>query len=112
MSADNRLKTAAAMSNLWDGAPFDRVRSLDGVSIMVGRRVSAHLMMQPGVADRFLGADDLADQGLLSRLLLAAPNSTAGTRYEVGRTIKPESQPSLDTYNAAIVGYSAAIDMR
>ncbi len=108
MSADNRLKTAAAMSNMWDGAPFDRVRSLDGVSIMAGRRVSAHLMMQPGVADSFLGADDLADQGLLSRLLLAAPNSTAGTRYEVGRTIKPESQPSLDTYNAAITALLSA----
>ncbi len=102
MSKENRLKTAAAMSNLWDGAPFDRVRALDGVSIMVGRRVSAHLMMQPGVADGFLGADDLADQGLLSRLLLAAPDSTAGTRYEVGRKVKPESQPALDTYNAAL----------
>lgn len=102
MSQENRIKTAAALSNLWDGTPFDRVRSLDGVSIMVGRRVSAHLMMQPGVADGFLGDGQLADQGLLSRLLLAAPDSTAGTRFESGRTVKPESTAALEAYNAAL----------
>ncbi len=102
MSSENRLKTAAALSNLWGASRIDRVRALDGVSIMVGRRVSAHLMMQPGVADGFLGDGQLADQGLLSRLLLAAPDSTAGTRFESGRTVKPESTEALETYSKAL----------
>ena len=38
MSEDHRLKTAAALSGLWDGAPIKRVRSGDGISILPGRR--------------------------------------------------------------------------
>lgn len=98
MSKDQRLKTAAAMSNLWDGTPIDRVRSQDGASILVGRRVSLHLMMQPGVAGGLLGDDGMVDQGFLSRVLVAAPDSTAGTRFELGRQISPNSQPALDRY--------------
>ena len=81
MSADNRLKTAAAMSGLWDGEPIRRVRQGDGSMILPGRRVSMHLMLQPGVSANLLSDRALADQGLLSRCLLVAPNSTAGTRY-------------------------------
>jgi hypothetical protein len=34
MSEDNKLKTAAALSSLWDGAPIKRVRVGDGVSVL------------------------------------------------------------------------------
>lgn len=102
MTSENRVKTSAGLSGLWDGTPLDRVRSADGVSIMVGRRVSAHLMMQHGVAEEFLGDSRLADQGLLSRLLLVAPDSTSGTRLESGRTVKPESQLALENYHQTL----------
>lgn len=98
MNKDNAIKTAAAFSKLWDGAPFDRVRALDGASVMVGRRVTAHLMMQPNVADTLLGNRELMGQGFLSRVLLCAPDSTAGTRFEEGRKVKPESRTALQVY--------------
>lgn len=36
MSTDSRLRTAASLSCLWDGAPIKRVRALDGVSVLYG----------------------------------------------------------------------------
>ncbi len=102
MNKDNAIKTAAAFSKLWDGAPFDRVRALDGASVMGGRRVTAHLMMQPNVADTLLGNRELMGQGFLSRVLLCAPDSTAGTRFEVGRKVRPESHEALQAYNTVL----------
>jgi len=80
MSTDNRLKTAAALSSMWDGDPIKRIRAGDGVSILKGRRLSLHIMIQPDVATGFLADPLLRDQGLLSRILVAAPCSKAGTR--------------------------------
>jgi hypothetical protein len=81
MNQDNRLKTAAAMSGLWDGEPIRRVRQGDGSMVLPGRRVSMHLMVQPGVAARLFSNRELADQGLLSRVLPVAPSQAAGTRF-------------------------------
>ena len=80
MSTDNRLKTAAALSSMWDGDTIKRIRAGDGVSILKGRRLSLHIMIQPDVATGFLADPLLRDQGLLSRILVAAPCSKAGTR--------------------------------
>jgi hypothetical protein len=80
MNEDNRLKTAAMLSELWDGKPIKRVRALDGVTILPGRRLSLHVMIQPDAAAGFLCNDVLRDQGLLSRILVAAPASLAGSR--------------------------------
>ena len=76
MSEDNKLKTASGLSDLWDGNPIRRVRSGDGATMLPGRRLSTHLMAQPGVADILFRDSLLADQGLLSRLLVTAPDST------------------------------------
>jgi Protein of unknown function (DUF3987) len=80
MNDDNQLKTAAALSELWDGKPVKRVRATDGVSIFPGRRLAMHLMLQPGAAGAFLSNEALRDQGLPSRILVARPESLAGTR--------------------------------
>ena len=80
MSQENMLKTAAALSSIWGAGPIDRVRSGDGASKLYGRRLSMHVMVQPGVARALLGNQILEDQGLLSRLLFCWPNSTAGSR--------------------------------
>jgi hypothetical protein len=82
MNKENRLKTAAGLSSLWDGEPVRRVRSGDGVSVLPGRRLATHLMLQPGVADLLFGDSLLADQGLLSRHLVVFPNSATGTRFQ------------------------------
>lgn len=80
MSSDNQLKTAAGLSSLWDGTPITRVRSGEGTTRMAGRRLSLHLMIQPAVSNQLFGNQLLMSQGLLSRLLVASPESTIGGR--------------------------------
>jgi len=87
MSEDHKLKTVSTLSQLWDGVPVKRIRVGDGVSIMRGRRISMHLMIQPYIAQKTLSDPLLRNQGFLSRLLTIAPASTAGTRfYQEGLT--------------------------
>jgi hypothetical protein len=81
MNAENKLKTASNLSKLWDGLTVKRVRSGDGTIVLPGRRVSLHLMTQSGAAALMLGDPVLANVGLLSRMLLSAPDSTCGTRF-------------------------------
>lgn len=76
MNEDNRIKTATAFCGLWDGKPIKRVRVADGTSVLAGRRISIHLMMQPSVANLMLSDGGLIDQGLMSRFLFCAPEST------------------------------------
>lgn len=101
MSQDNRLKTAAAYSEIWDGHPIKRIRSLDGVSVLFGRRLSMHLMVQHDAATQFLADPLLRDQGLLSRVLVAAPQSIAGTRLY--RDTQPEDEAAIRAYGARIL---------
>ena len=77
---DHRLKTAAALSTLWDGAGIRRLRAGDGITDLPGRRLAVHLMVQPDAAAAFLSESILRDPGLLSRLLIAAPETLAGSR--------------------------------
>jgi hypothetical protein len=80
MNEDNRLKTGAMLSELWDGLPIKRIRATDGVTILPGRRLAMHVMIQPDAASAFLSNRELQDQGLLSRILVARPKSMSGTR--------------------------------
>ena len=86
MKDENRLAMATGLSTLWDGSPIERVRASgkdDGeATLIVGRRLALHLMMQPDVSARLLSDPRLKDQGILSRLLVAFPLSTVGTRYQ------------------------------
>lgn len=102
MSADNKLKTAAHLSNLWDGTTIDRVRAGDDLSTLTGRRLAAHLMVQPNVAARLLGDTELIGQGLLSRVLVTAPAAAAGTRFY--RQASTSAAGALLNYEALIMG--------
>ncbi len=105
MNEDNRLKTAAGLSALWDGEPVRRVRVGDGIYELRDRRLSMHLMVQPDVATRLLGDDLLRGQGLLSRMLVVEPDSTIGTRKS--RKPAAKSEAALAAYYtrmAAILG--------
>ena len=89
------------LSSLWDGEPIKRVRAGDGASILPGRRFSLHLMAQPDVAAVMLSDRVLVDQGMLSRVLVAAPDSVIGTRQ--WREPKPESDILLKRYYARLM---------
>jgi hypothetical protein len=101
MNDDNRLKTAAMLSELWDGKAVKRVRAGDGVTILPGRRLALHIMIQPDAAAEFLCNDQLRDQGLLSRVLVAAPPSMAGTRFY--RNPHPNDQAAINAYGARLL---------
>jgi hypothetical protein len=98
---DHRLKTAATLSALWDGSGIRRLRAGDGITDLPGRRLSLHLMVQPDAAAAFLSEPVLRDQGLLSRLLIAAPESLAGTR--LWNELMEDVGSAMDRYNAAVV---------
>jgi hypothetical protein len=81
MSAHNQLAFAAALSNIWDGKDINKVRAGSGSINLAGRRMSLHLSIQPTVAQRLFANDELRDQGILSRVLVAMPESLKGTRF-------------------------------
>jgi hypothetical protein len=100
MNQDNRAKSAAGLSRLWDDGSFDRVRAGDGAEKFFGRRLAMHLMMQPVIAERILSDDVLTGQGFLARSLLAWPTSTIGTRQYVEVDLSTDA--ALARYRGAV----------
>lgn len=96
MSDENRLKTAAGFSRLWDDGEARRSRQGEGTYLIRGRRVSAHLQVQPDAAVRFFADQGLQDQGLLSRFLTSWPVSTIG--YRKSKKPTESSTATLDHY--------------
>jgi hypothetical protein len=101
MSDDAKLRTAAGLSAVWDGEPIKRIRALDGFTVLPGRRVTMHLMAQPAVAGIWFGDRLLVEQGLMSRVLLTAPEPASGTR--MWREPEPESATSMKRYGARLL---------
>ncbi len=96
MNSENRLKTVAGLSALWGGDAINRTRAGDGTSTLYGRRLAAHLMVQP-IAARPLLADRVAnEQGFLARFLVAEPPSTIGTRLR--RECAQDSKGAVQTF--------------
>lgn len=100
MNEENKIRTAAALSDVWDGKPIKRVRAKDGTIILNGRRLCMHLMVQPKIAAGFLSDRTLRDQGILSRILVSSPLTSSGTRFQ--HVEKPESKKAIEAFNTAI----------
>jgi hypothetical protein len=100
MRDESRLHTLTALNNLWQGKPIKRTRAGDGNALMPGRRLSLHLMIQPGIAPKLLGDPDAVKTGLVARLLVAAPPSRPGTRPF--KMPDPASAAKLARFNAAL----------
>jgi len=100
MHQERRLNTFSVFSTLWDGEPLKRIRIIEGNYSLRGKRLAIHLMVQPGVASRILCDPEIADQGLLSRILIAAPGSLAGTR--LFREAELSSLNSLNRFEETI----------
>ena len=101
MSDENRLRTVAGLSSLWDGGVIKRIRAGDGSAVLPGRRLALHLMAQPDAAARMLSDPVLMDQGFLSRLLVCSPQSTAGTRFQ--KRLLPATETALRRYGARLL---------
>lgn len=96
MNKDNRAKSAAGFSKLWDNGEFSRVRAGDGGGKYYGKRLALHLMIQPVIAESILSDSVLGGQGFLPRCLLAWPESKIGTRYYQASDLSAD--PDLVTY--------------
>lgn len=83
MTEDNRLLTISTLSDFWDGKSVQINTAGEGFTALRGRRLAFHLMIQPVLAGRLLGNAEAQGQGFLSRLLVAQPESLAGTRFVV-----------------------------
>ena len=90
----------AALSSIWDGAPIRRIRAGDGASILPGRRLALHLMLQPEASRGLLADAMAADQGLLSRILVCHPASRAGERFQ--KPLAGATEPALRRYETAL----------
>lgn len=101
MGADARLRTMTGLSSLWDGSVLKRVRAGDGVTILPGRRLAMHLMMQPLIALEMTHDEMMRDQGFLSRILISAPAARSGTRFH--KEPKPSSRPLVQRYGARLL---------
>lgn len=101
MAHESRLRTAAGFSERWDGSPAKRVRAGDGLTLLYGRRLSMHLLAQREATGQFMADPVLLDQGLLSRILIAAPPSRAGARpYTAPR---PDDEATINAYGARVL---------
>jgi hypothetical protein len=80
MNSEQRVKTLSGLNELWDGKCITRSRAGDGTTLLYGRRLSLHLMLQPRIAQRLLSDPDAHDIGFLARCLLCWPTSTIGQR--------------------------------
>ena len=96
MSKDNRLKSVAGFSKLWDGSGVDRVRAGDGAETFYGIRLACHVLLQP-VAAMGLLADPIANgQGFLARFLMCDPDSTIGFRLRT--SYDPSNDRIIDSF--------------
>ncbi|WP_172704863.1 YfjI family protein [Sphingomonas sp. LH128] len=100
MQDEQQAKTGAMLSQLWDGKPIKRVRGGDVTKILDGRRMSLHLMVQPGVATKLFANKALRDQGMMSRMLITFPKSLKGQRLWKDATQK--SQDDLAAYQSRL----------
>lgn len=100
MREDRRTAGLAWFLKAWGAETLDSLTRGDGLSILLGRRVSLHAMVQP-VLLRSLLADPLAQgQGFLARCLVAEPATLAGTRkFKVGN---PMEAAAVQRFHAAI----------
>jgi len=102
MSSENAIKTASGLSKLWDGDPITRTRAGDGTSVLYGRRLSLHLMIQPTIAPLLYSNHALVGQGILSRMLPVYPTSTIGGRpYRSGDVTEA---PAYQRYAQRLTG--------
>lgn len=100
MNSDNKLKTIAGLSQLWNGDTVNRIRSGDGATDYPGRRLAMHLMLQPVAARPLLSDPQASGQGFLARFLMTEPPSAIGTRLRRGHD--PASDIALASFTARI----------
>ena len=98
---ESRTRTAALLNKLWDGQAIKRLRVTTGATMLIGKRCTTHIMVQPVVANTLFSDDMFAGIGLIARMLFAAPDTTAGTR--LFKESETTDSSTLGIYNDRII---------
>jgi hypothetical protein len=99
MSDEVWLRTAAGLSLMWDGTDLRRVRASERHSVLRGRRLALHLLIQPRIAQKLFNNLDLVDQGLLTRILAVMPEAPLAS----DQLFEPAGDLSaLDTFSSRV----------
>lgn len=94
---DKRSSGLAFYLKGWSGESLDSLRGGDGLTVLLGRRIAMHVLVQPVLLGQLL-CDPLAQgQGLLARCLIAQPDTLAGHRPY--RNVNPHENPAVVAYN-------------
>ena len=97
---DRRSAGLAWFLKAWGAETLDTLTRGDGLSVLPGRRVSMHAMVQP-VLLRGLLVDPLAKgQGFLARCLVSEPGTLAGTR--LFKPWSPDDNEAVRVYHKAL----------
>lgn len=99
MQPEKRSAAIAWLLKGWGGETLDSMTRGDGLSVLIGRRVSLHVLLQPVIL-RGLMADPLAQgQGWIARCLIASPLSLAGTRFWRDGAVPASQRPAVKAYH-------------
>jgi putative DNA primase/helicase len=105
MRGEQRSAALAFYLKGWSGESIDSLRSGDGLSVLLSRRIAMHVLVQPVLLGQLL-SDPLAQgQGLLARCLIAQPETLAG--YRPYRDCNPNENPDVIAFNSVIEGLLA-----
>lgn len=97
---DKRSSGLAFYLKGWSGESLDSLRGGEGLTVLLGRRMALHVLVQPVLLGALL-CDPLAQgQGLLARCLIAQPDTLAGHRPY--RDVNPQENPDVIAYNERI----------
>jgi len=102
MRDEKRAAGIAWLLKAWGGETLDSLTRGDGLSVLIGRRVAMHVLMQPVILQALM-TDPLAQgQGWIARTLIAAPRSLAGTRLFRSDQISAGKRPEVQRYFTAL----------
>ena len=97
---DKRSSGLAFFLKGWSAESLDSLRGGEGLTVLLGRRMAMHVLVQPVLLGSLL-SDPLAQgQGLLARCLIAQPHTLAGHRKF--RQVDPLNNPDVIAYNDRI----------
>lgn len=102
MREERRTAGIAWLLKAWSGETLDSLTRGDGLSVLIGRRVTMHLMLQPVIAESLLTDSAAHGQGFIARCLIAAPRSIAGSRFFRDDAIPARRRPEVQAFHDRI----------
>lgn len=102
MNPDNKLRSIAGFSKLWDGSELKHKRVEGGEFRLLNKRLALHLMIQPYLFLGFMEDRLMSEQGFSARCLIAQPHSTMGTRF-ITELELPTASKALKQYNSRLL---------